>query len=79
MGEVIKFESDNPDSWTVIDALERAIENVKSGKFPADKCYVALCERDETGADRISYTMAGMRLPEAIGWLFMHMNLLMTD
>ncbi len=74
MGDVIKLEFDDPNSWTVEEALERALENVRSGKFDATKVYVALC--GETG--KIHYTLAGMQLPEVLGWLHLHMQVLMN-
>lgn len=83
MGEVIKLkmENQNPMSWSVEDALERALEQVRSGEFDCDKVYVALSKtpsRDDEGG--LCYTMAGMNLAEAIGWLHIHAHrLLSTD
>lgn len=76
MGDVIRLESSSPLSWTVEEALERALEKVKSGEFQVDSVYVAMCKNpsEEEPDRKIFYTMAGMRLPEALGWLYMHLN-----
>ena len=81
MGEVIPFESDSPESWTVVDALKRAIEAVESGDFAADKVYVAMCREPVDGDIHagVHYTLAGMQLVEAIGWLEIHKNILMSQ
>lgn len=80
MGDVIKFETDSPHGWTVEDALERALQQVRSGKFEADAVYVAMCKSGKEGSHHgeILYTMAGMQLVEAIGWLTMHKQVLMS-
>lgn len=82
MGDVIKLNSDSPLSWGVEDALERALEKVKDGDFDADKVYVALCRTPKNGGEigaKVFYTMAGMQLPEALGWLHIHMNTLLSE
>lgn len=78
MGEVIRLESDSPHSWTVEEALERAVEKAKEEEF--DCVYVALC-KNSVSAHRgdISYTLSGMDLPTAIGWLSMHIHSLMAE
>lgn len=81
MGDVVKLNSDSPLSWSVEEALERALEKVRSGEFDADKVFVALCRTPQDGVKtaRVFYTMAGMQLPEALGWLHIHMDVLMSD
>jgi preprotein translocase subunit Sss1 len=81
MGEVIPFESDSPESWTVVDALKRAIEAVESGDFPANKVYVAMCKEPVDGelTASVYYTLAGMQFVEAVGWLEIHKSILMSQ
>ena len=81
MGDVIKLESKSPMSWTVEDALQRALDKIKSGEYDAEMVYVALCRNPKDGdkSGKIWYTMAGMQLPEAIGWLTLHRHVLLTD
>lgn len=81
MGDVIKLNSESPHSWTVEEALERALERVRNGTFDADKVYVALSKSPSDGIKHahVFYTMAGMQLPEAIGWLEIHKNILMAQ
>lgn len=80
MGDVVKLETHSPLSWTVEDAIERALTKIRSGDFKADKIYIALCCSPCDGAGpTISYTMAGMQVPEVLGWLDLHKTFLMAE
>lgn len=57
-------KSNDCRDWTVIDALEDALERVKSGEIKSDKVYVAF----GGGA----FSAAGTTRLETIGLLFDH-------
>lgn len=80
MGEIVKLNSGSPLSWTVTDALDKALLKVKSGEFMADKVYVALCRSAQDGhGPEINYLVAGMQVPEVLGWLHLHMDFLTEE
>jgi hypothetical protein len=78
MGDVIKFKSSSPLSWTVEDALEYALEGIKNGTFTEDKVYIALCGGDGKTMTT-THIMAGMNGLEAIGWLYFHTRHIATE
>jgi len=81
MGDVIKLPIHNENKdWTVEEALESALESLRSGAIAANKIYIALCQK-EVGDPKVTmnYAMAGMEVPEALGWLDLHMAFLRSD
>lgn len=80
MGDVIKLPQNRPTQWSVEEALEYTLEKVRDGTYQANKIYIALCNKPETGNKvSLSYIVAGMEVPESLGWLHMHMNFLAED
>lgn len=78
MGDVIKLPQNKATQWTVEEALEHILEKIRDGSCTADKIYIALCQKTDNNAS-LSYAMAGMEVPEALGWLYMHMEFLSSD
>lgn len=82
MGDVIALPTakTNEEEWTVEEALERTLEAVRSGALIANKVYIALCHK-EPGDPKVTmnYAIAGMEIPETLGWLDLHMAFLRSD
>ncbi len=81
MPEVVRLQSTSPLSWDVEEALEYALKQIRSGSYKADKVYIALCDspRDGSPHSNTRYVLAGMNNIEALGWLQLHENHLMSE
>ena len=80
MGDVIKLPHNRATQWTIEEALEHTLEKIRDGSYCADRIYIALCQKPVSGNKAsLSYIMAGMEVPEALGWLHLHMDFLASD